>query len=107
MPTAASTTDGAGTTTAFRPYTTQLLEDCFATVDCMAQFPNAMGVIVANGALSTIYSTSAAPMIKTVIRDVKRYMATAAKTLEQRQLPGKISKRRNVFVPQVLIFVVV
>ncbi|PSR92038.1 Glucanosyltransferase-domain-containing protein [Coniella lustricola] len=87
LPTAASTTDGAGTTTTFRPYSTQLLEDCFATVDCMSQFSNTLGVIVANGALSTIYSTSAAPMIKTVIRDIKRYMFTAAKTLDQRQLP--------------------
>ncbi|KAF3765321.1 family 72 glycoside hydrolase [Cryphonectria parasitica EP155] len=87
LPTAASTTDSAGTTTTFRPYSQQLLEDCFATVDCMSQYSNTLGLIVANGALSTIYSTAAAPMIKTVIRDIKKYMSTAAKTLDQRQLP--------------------
>lgn len=54
----------------------------------MAQYTNTLGLVVANGALSAIYSTSAAPMIKTVIRDVKRYMAAAAQEgVGQRQLP--------------------
>lgn len=53
----------------------------------MAQYPNTLGIIVANGAMSTIYSTSLAPMIKTVIRDVKKYMATATEITGQRQLP--------------------
>lgn len=87
LPTAASTTDTAGTTTTFRPYNQRLLEDCFATVDCMSQYSNTLGLVVANGALSTIYSTSAAPMIKTVIRDVKRYMSTAQSSVGQRPLP--------------------
>lgn len=71
----------------FRAYTPELLEDCFATIDCMAQYPNTLGLVVANGALSTIYSTASAPMIKTVIRDVKRYMATAQEYVGQRPLP--------------------
>lgn len=53
----------------------------------MAQYSNTLGIIVANGAMSTIYSTSLAPMIKTVIRDVKKYMATANDITGQRQLP--------------------
>jgi hypothetical protein len=53
----------------------------------MAQYANTIGIIVANGAMSTIYSTSLAPMIKTVIRDVKKYMATAKEITGQRQLP--------------------
>lgn len=53
----------------------------------MSHYPNTLGAVVANGALSTIYSTSAAPMIKTVIRDVKRYMATAWASVGQRKLP--------------------
>lgn len=55
----------------------------------MAPYDNTLGLVVANGALSTIYSTAVAPTIKTVIRDVKRYMATAyASTAgQQRPLP--------------------
>lgn len=87
LPTSSCTSDDSGTTTTFRPYNSQLLEDCFATIDSMAQYPNTLGIIVANGAMSTIYSTSLAPMIKTVIRDVKKYMATATEITGQRQLP--------------------
>lgn len=71
----------------FRIYSPDLLQDCFATIDCMSQYSNTLGLVVANGALSTIYSTAAAPMIKTVIRDVKSYMATAQDSVGQRQLP--------------------
>lgn len=71
----------------FRIYSPELLADCFATIDCMSQYSNTLGLVVANGALSTIYSTAAAPMIKTVIRDVKRYMATAHDSVGQRRLP--------------------
>lgn len=53
----------------------------------MSQYSNTLGIIVANGAMSTIYSTALAPMIKTVIRDVKRYMATAKEVTGQRELP--------------------
>lgn len=87
LPTSSYRSDGAGRTTTFRPYDAALLQDCFATIDCMSQYLNTLGVIVANGALSTIYSTAAAPMISTVIRDVKRYMATARDVAGQRQLP--------------------
>ncbi|KAK7733133.1 hypothetical protein SLS53_008321 [Cytospora paraplurivora] len=87
LPTSESRSDSSGSTTTFRPYESQLLEDCFATIDCMSQYSNTLGLIVANGALSTIYSTAAAPMISTIIRDVKRYMATAREVAGQRQLP--------------------
>lgn len=53
----------------------------------MSQYTNTLGLVVANGALSTIYSTAAAPMIKMVIRDVKRYMNVAQESAGQRQLP--------------------
>ncbi|KAJ0104214.1 hypothetical protein J7T55_001701 [Diaporthe amygdali] len=87
LPTSSCTSDDSGTTTTFRPYNSQLLEDCFATIDSMSQYPNTLGIIVANGAMSTIYQTALAPMIKTVIRDVKKYMATANEITGQRQLP--------------------
>ncbi|ROV92208.1 hypothetical protein VMCG_09307 [Cytospora schulzeri] len=61
--------------------------DCFATIDCVWQYTNTLGLIVANGALSTIYSTAIAPIILNVIRDVKRYMKTAGEVVSQRQLP--------------------
>lgn len=85
LPTSAPSTDG--TTTTFRPYNSQLLDDCFSTIDCMSQYTNTLGLVVANGALSTIYSTAMAPMIKTVVRDVKKYMTTAAAVAGQRRLP--------------------
>lgn len=53
----------------------------------MSQYSNTLGIIVANGAMSTIYSTALAPMIKTVVRDVKKYMATAKEVTGQRELP--------------------
>lgn len=87
LPTSSCGSDSAGGTTAFRPYSSQLLEDCFATIDCMSQYPNTLGLIVANGAISTIYSTAIAPMILNVIKDVKRYMKTAREVVGQRQLP--------------------
>lgn len=88
LPTSASSRNSdAGITTTFRPYSQQLLDDCFATIDCMSQYDNTLGIIVANGALSTIYSTAVAPTIKTVIRDIKKYMSTAKEAMSQRQLP--------------------
>lgn len=39
----------------------------FATNNCMSQYPNTLGLIVANGAISTIDSTAIAPMILNVI----------------------------------------
>lgn len=61
----------------------------------MSQYPNTLGLVVANGALSTIYSTAAAPMIKTLIRDVKKYMITAYKSAGQRQLAVGYSASNN------------
>ncbi|KUI64339.1 1,3-beta-glucanosyltransferase gel1 [Cytospora mali] len=95
LPTSSCRSDDAGRTTTFRPYNSQLLQDCFATIDCMSQYPNTLGLIVANGAISTIYSTAIAPMISTVIRDIKRYMATAGEVAGQRQLPIGYSASRS------------
>jgi 1,3-beta-glucanosyltransferase GAS5 len=63
------------------------MDEYFATIDCMAQYPNTLGLIVANEVLNSGDSTIASPVIRAVTRDVKSYMATAAEITGQRQLP--------------------
>lgn len=68
-------------------YNAELLEHCFSTVDCMAAYPNTLGVLVANEVINSHASTAAAPFIRAVARDIKKYMALARETSEQRVLP--------------------
>jgi hypothetical protein len=65
----------------------ELLEHCFSTVDCMAAYPNTLGVLVANEVINDHASTAAASVIRAVTRDVKRYIALAREASEQRVLP--------------------
>lgn len=68
-------------------YNQELLEHYFSTVDCMAAYPNTLGVLVANEVINTHDSTAAASVIRAVTRDIKRYMALAGDISEQRVLP--------------------
>lgn len=68
-------------------YNQELLEHYFSTVDCMAAYPNTLGVLVANEVINTHDSTAAASVIRAVTRDIKRYMALAREISEQRVLP--------------------
>lgn len=56
-------------------------------VDCVAAYRNTLGVVVANEIINSIPSTAAAPVIRALTRDVKRYMALAAELTGQRVLP--------------------
>ncbi|KAL2279655.1 hypothetical protein FJTKL_13333 [Diaporthe vaccinii] len=73
--------------TPLESYNQELLEHCFSTVDCMAAYPNTLGVLVASEVINSHASTAAAPVIRAVTRDIKRYMALARETSEQRVLP--------------------
>lgn len=73
--------------TPFESYNQELLEHCFSTVDCMATYPNTLGVLVANEVINDHASTAAESVIRAVTRDVKRYMAMAREASAQRVLP--------------------
>ncbi|KAI1337593.1 glycolipid anchored surface protein [Xylariaceae sp. FL0016] len=75
----------------FASYTAELLQGSFRVLDTMAAYSNTLGIIVANEVINSVPTTSAAPVIRAVARDAKRYMAMAAKTTGQRVLPLGIS----------------
>ncbi|KAK1975531.1 glycolipid anchored surface protein [Colletotrichum cereale] len=87
-------------------YTPALLHDCFAAVDCLAAYPNTLGVIVANEVINTAASTRAASVIRAVTRDVKSYMALAAELKGQRVLPVGLSSAKilNFFLEEFRYF---
>lgn len=58
----------------------------FDVVDRMAKFPNTLGVSAANALINDDASLSAAPVLKAVVRDLKRYMQLKHDTTRQRIL---------------------
>ncbi|KAK1955795.1 glycolipid anchored surface protein [Colletotrichum sublineola] len=78
----------------FESYTPTLLHNYFAVVDCMAAYPNTLGVIAANEVINTAASTGGASVIRAVTRDVKRYMTLAAELHGQRVLPVGLSSAK-------------
>ncbi|KZL65432.1 glycolipid anchored surface protein [Colletotrichum incanum] len=78
----------------FESYTPTLLQNYFAAVDCLAVYPNTLGIIVANEVLNTLASTKGASVIRAVTRDVKRYMRLAAELRDQRVLPVGLSSAK-------------
>ncbi|KAK2054032.1 glycolipid anchored surface protein [Colletotrichum caudatum] len=75
-------------------YTPTLLQNYFAVVDCLAAYPNTLGVIVANSVINTAAGTRGASVIRAVVRDVKRYMALAAELKGERVLPVGLSSAK-------------
>ncbi|RYP73189.1 hypothetical protein DL770_007818 [Monosporascus sp. CRB-9-2] len=87
-------------------YTVDLLQAYFRAIDCMAAYRNTLGAVVANEVINSIPATVAAPVIRAVTRDVKRYMALAAEVAGQRVLPVGISSAdvRSILEPQFAYF---
>ena len=56
-------------------YTTGFLDHYFSTIDCIADFPNVLGLISSNEVINSEASMKAAPVLKAVIRDCKSYIA--------------------------------
>ncbi|KAI0123178.1 glycolipid anchored surface protein [Xylariales sp. AK1849] len=52
-------------------YKSGLLQQYFVTIDCMAAYPNTLGLITANGLVHSVASTQAASVVRAVTRDVK------------------------------------
>lgn len=72
------------------PYTSYhrpALEDYFQTVNTMAQYPNTLGLLAGNGVINGPRNQRCAPVIKAVVRDLKRYMKLHQEANNQRILP--------------------
>ncbi|KAK7756360.1 hypothetical protein SLS62_001586 [Diatrype stigma] len=75
----------------FESYTADLLQSAFRVVDCMSAYNNTLGVLVANAVINSYPTTVAAPVVRAITRDVKRYMVLAAEADNQRILPVGVS----------------
>ncbi|KAI5864458.1 glycolipid anchored surface protein [Durotheca rogersii] len=65
---------GANRAALFKPYTADLLERYLRAVDSIAHYPNTLGLSVAHGAIGDFSCVNAAPVIRAIVRDVKRYL---------------------------------
>lgn len=59
----------------------------FRTVDIMASYPNTLGLTVAPILIQNYTMLAIAPVIKTITRDVKKYMKLKSEVMGQRILP--------------------
>lgn len=56
-------------------------------IDVMASFPNTLGVLVADNLINNTKSESCTPVIRAVVRDLKKYMRLGHGAGGQRILP--------------------
>ncbi|OTA55225.1 glycoside hydrolase family 72 protein [Hypoxylon sp. EC38] len=66
---------------------THMMQCYFRAVDTMARYSNALGLVVSYEFIKDINRTSHASIIRSIVRDVKRYMRLAAAKRSQRTLP--------------------
>jgi hypothetical protein len=71
----------------YASYNVNNLTAFFRTVDAMAVFPNTLGVLVANHLINNNRSEICAPVIRAVVRDLKKYMHLKQQAGGQRLLP--------------------
>lgn len=64
-------------------YNAAYLQNVFATIDAFKKYSNVLGFIAANEVINDVNSSSAAPYVKAVVRDMKSYM----KAQSSRQIP--------------------
>jgi hypothetical protein len=53
----------------------------------MARFPNSLGFLIANSMINNIRSEICAPVVRAVVRDLKKYMKLKYQAIGQRTLP--------------------
>ncbi|KAI1372229.1 glycolipid anchored surface protein [Hypoxylon crocopeplum] len=70
----------------FQSYTSNFLRNCFRAVDTMKQYSNTLGFIVSVEVINSIPTSAGAPVVRAVVRDVKRYVALNTEK-GQRSLP--------------------
>lgn len=71
----------------YKSYQQTLLTEFFQTVNVMAQYPNTLGLLVASNLVNDKNSEKATPVVKAVVRDLKRYMKLQNETCGQRTVP--------------------
>lgn len=71
----------------YKSYHRPALEEYFQTVDAMAQYPNTLGLVAGHGEINSPRNQRCAPVIKAVVRDLKRYMKLRDEATGQRILP--------------------
>jgi len=68
-------------------YNAKNLTGFLRTVDAIASFPNVLGVLVSEHLINNLDSEKCAPVIRAVVRDLKKYMYLKHLSCEQRTLP--------------------
>lgn len=68
-------------------YHSTAMTEYFQTVKAMAEYPNTLGLLAGNGIINSPSNQNAAPIIKAVVRDLKRYMKLQNTATGQRILP--------------------
>ncbi|KAF2124341.1 glycoside hydrolase family 72 protein [Dothidotthia symphoricarpi CBS 119687] len=71
----------------YKSYNSTTIKSFFKTVDLMASFPNTLGLLAASLTVNNDAFLSAPPVLKTVVRDLKRYMKLKNEIAGQRTLP--------------------
>lgn len=63
------------------------MTEFFQTVDVMSQYPNTLGLLAGVAIMNNHVTESAAPVVKAIIRDLKRYMQLQNAASGRRILP--------------------
>ncbi|KAJ4324712.1 hypothetical protein N0V94_001109 [Neodidymelliopsis sp. IMI 364377] len=63
------------------------MAEFFRTVDVMSKYPNTLGLLAANETVNNKDSEKAIPVVKAVVRDLKRYMGMKHEVSGQRVIP--------------------
>lgn len=71
----------------YQSYHSSAVSEFFRVVDVMAKYPNTLGLLAASNVINNPQSQSAAPVVRAVVRDLKRYMQLKNSASGQRILP--------------------
>lgn len=71
----------------YKSYHRPGMTEFFQTVNVMAQYPNTLGLLAGNSVINSPSTQGAAPVIKAVVRDLKRYMKMQNEANGQRIIP--------------------
>ena len=71
----------------YNSYHGTAMTEFFQTVNIMAQYPNTLGLLAGVGLVNSKATEKAAPVVKAVVRDLKRYMKLQNIACGQRILP--------------------
>ncbi|KAI0884929.1 glycoside hydrolase family 72 protein [Annulohypoxylon maeteangense] len=69
------------------PYRLEVLQWYFKAVDNMTKYPNTLGLVLSCEFINDVYRTVLAPMLRAVVRDVKKYIRLIARKKNVRALP--------------------